>query len=321
MESLNVQVPSMGDSITEGTIASVLKQQGESVAEDETILQIETDKVTIDVRAPKAGKLEAVLVSADDNVSVGQHVATVAAGEEGTASDSGGGDRSEPQEELGAHQDQQLEGGMSQPDSPHPGPQGGGVKQQRRQEGVEREQSQGAGGEGRSKPQAELGAQQDQQLQGGMSQPDSPHPGPQGGGAKQQKRQEGVEKEEARDESSEKAATSGSGPGPSHRRPSIKFPVRRTSDGRRLSSLPFEEAEQYRMQAQGSKPSGQQQPQQQQQQPAESSTPKPPANKPDAAAEQRHMLWYQGKERGSKLSQSSVLSQREMDMIELGGAF
>ena len=62
LESLNVQVPSMGDSITEGTIAAVLKQQGESVAEDETILQIETDKVTIDVRAPKAGKLEAVLV-------------------------------------------------------------------------------------------------------------------------------------------------------------------------------------------------------------------------------------------------------------------
>ena len=62
MESLNVQVPSMGDSITEGTIAAVLRQQGESVAEDETILQIETDKVTIDVRAPKAGKLEAVMV-------------------------------------------------------------------------------------------------------------------------------------------------------------------------------------------------------------------------------------------------------------------
>ena len=71
------------------------------------------------------------------------------------------------------------------------------------------------------------------------------------------------------------------------------------------------------MQAQGGKASDENQ-QEQQQQP---STPKPPANKPDAAAEQRHMLWYQGKERGSKLSQSSVLSQREMDMIELGGAY
>ena len=73
------------------------------------------------------------------------------------------------------------------------------------------------------------------------------------------------------------------------------------------------------MQAQGSKPSSQQV-QQQQQPAAEPSPPKPAEKKPDAAAEQRHMLWYQGKERGTKLSQSSVLSQREMDMIELGGA-
>ena len=64
LDSLNVQVPSMGDSISEGTIAAVLKQQGDSVAEDETIMQIETDKVTIDDRAPKAGKLEAILVRA-----------------------------------------------------------------------------------------------------------------------------------------------------------------------------------------------------------------------------------------------------------------
>lgn len=62
LESLNVQVPSMGDSISEGTIAAVLKQQGDAVSEDETILQIDTDKVTIDVRAPKTGKVEAVLV-------------------------------------------------------------------------------------------------------------------------------------------------------------------------------------------------------------------------------------------------------------------
>ena len=81
------------------------------------------------------------------------------------------------------------------------------------------------------------------------------------------------------------------------------------------------QAEQYRMQAQGSKPSSQQEEEEQQQQPAaEPSPPKPAEKKPDAAAEQRHMLWYQGKERGTKLSQSSVLSQREMDMIELGGA-
>ena len=51
-----------GDSITEGTIAAVLKLEGDSVSEDEAIAQIETDKVTIDVRAPKTGVLESVKV-------------------------------------------------------------------------------------------------------------------------------------------------------------------------------------------------------------------------------------------------------------------
>ncbi|KAK9834936.1 hypothetical protein WJX84_007990 [Apatococcus fuscideae] len=260
----------MGDSISEGTIAAVLKQQGDAVSEDETILQIDTDKVTIDVRAPKTGKVEAVLVSADDTVSVGQHVATVAAGEEGASASGSGADA-----------------------------------------------------ESSTKPQQELGDQQDSQLEEGMSQPGS-HPGPQGGGKKQQKRQEGLEKEKSREEAAEKTeASSGQAAGPSHRQPSIRFPIRRTTDGRRLSDMPAEEAEQYRMQAQGGEAGSKASAPQQQQQQGQPAQPSAPDQKPaeDAAARQRHMLWYQGKERGSKLSQSSVLSQREMDMIELGGAY
>ena len=63
-EKLTIVVPSMGDSIVEGTICSVLKAQGDSVAEDEVIAQIETDKVTVDVRAPKSGVISSV--SADE---------------------------------------------------------------------------------------------------------------------------------------------------------------------------------------------------------------------------------------------------------------
>lgn len=62
LASIEVKVPSMGDSITEGTIASVLKGKGSSVQEDEPILQIETDKVTIDVRAPYTGVLTQIMV-------------------------------------------------------------------------------------------------------------------------------------------------------------------------------------------------------------------------------------------------------------------
>ena len=53
----------MGESIEEGTISAVLKQEGDSVEMDEAIFQIETDKVTVDVRAPEAGVLSKVLVS------------------------------------------------------------------------------------------------------------------------------------------------------------------------------------------------------------------------------------------------------------------
>jgi len=61
--SLQVKVPALGESITDGAIAAILKQPGDTVEEDEPILQIDTDKVTIDVRSPTAGTLEAILVS------------------------------------------------------------------------------------------------------------------------------------------------------------------------------------------------------------------------------------------------------------------
>ena len=64
----------------------MLKSAGEAVAEDEVVVQIETDKVTIDVRAPKAGVVNAMLVGEDDTVVVGQHIATIEEGAEGTAS-------------------------------------------------------------------------------------------------------------------------------------------------------------------------------------------------------------------------------------------
>ena len=72
-----VEVPPMGDSITEGAIAAVLKQPGDAVAVDEVIAQIETDKVTIDVRAPVAGVVSEVLVKEGDTVNVGQPVFAV----------------------------------------------------------------------------------------------------------------------------------------------------------------------------------------------------------------------------------------------------
>jgi len=76
--TLVVGVPEMGDSITEGSIAAVLKSVGDSVAADDVIVQIETDKVTIDVRAPCAGVIQSLQVKEGDTVLVGQAVLALA---------------------------------------------------------------------------------------------------------------------------------------------------------------------------------------------------------------------------------------------------
>ena len=78
---LQVSVPPLGESITDGAIAAIMKQPGDSVEEDETLLSIETDKVTVDVRTPVSGVVKSILVSPDESVEVGRVVAVVSAGE------------------------------------------------------------------------------------------------------------------------------------------------------------------------------------------------------------------------------------------------
>ena len=53
----DIQVPSLGESITEATVGQWLKKAGDSVQEDEAIVELETDKVAIEVTAPVAGVL------------------------------------------------------------------------------------------------------------------------------------------------------------------------------------------------------------------------------------------------------------------------
>ena len=76
----DIEVPQMGDSITEGAVAALTKSPGDAVEADEVVAQIETDKVTIDVRAPAAGVLDAYKVGEGDTVTVGQALATFTPG-------------------------------------------------------------------------------------------------------------------------------------------------------------------------------------------------------------------------------------------------
>jgi 2-oxoglutarate dehydrogenase E2 component (dihydrolipoamide succinyltransferase) len=77
----------MGESIEDGSLAAILKQPGDAVAVDEIIAQIETDKVTIDVRSDVAGKIEEILCKEGDTVKAGTQLARVAVGEAGATSD------------------------------------------------------------------------------------------------------------------------------------------------------------------------------------------------------------------------------------------
>ncbi|XP_068666824.1 dihydrolipoyllysine-residue succinyltransferase component of 2-oxoglutarate dehydrogenase complex 1, mitochondrial-like [Aristolochia californica] len=70
-------VPFMGDSITDGTLATLLKKPGDRVEADELIAQIETDKVTIDVTSPAAGVIEKLFAKEGDTVMPGTKVAVI----------------------------------------------------------------------------------------------------------------------------------------------------------------------------------------------------------------------------------------------------
>jgi len=67
----NIVVPALGESVTEATVAKWLKAAGEPVKADEPLLELETDKVTLEVFAPAAGTLSEIRVDAGSTVEVG----------------------------------------------------------------------------------------------------------------------------------------------------------------------------------------------------------------------------------------------------------
>src|SRR5206468_4746296 len=73
----DVQVPALGESITEGTLAQWLKKPGEAVAADEPIASLETDKVSVEVPSPVAGILTEQLVGEGQTVAVGAVIARI----------------------------------------------------------------------------------------------------------------------------------------------------------------------------------------------------------------------------------------------------
>ena len=79
-------MPKMGDAMTEGKVVRWYKQPGDVVKKGEPLLEIETDKVTVEVESPADGKLASISAAEGEDVPVGHAVAVVVAADETAAS-------------------------------------------------------------------------------------------------------------------------------------------------------------------------------------------------------------------------------------------
>src|SRR5690606_32098583 len=83
---MDVLMPQLGETVTEGTVSNWHKQVGDRVEADEILLDVETDKVSMEIPAPGTGTLAKILVNAGDTVAVGTVLAVVeVAGEAASA--------------------------------------------------------------------------------------------------------------------------------------------------------------------------------------------------------------------------------------------
>src|SRR4051794_15073476 len=89
--TVQVVMPAMGDSVSEGTVLEWHKQEGDHVSEDETIVEISTDKVDAEVPAPAAGTVVKVHAAEGDTVTVGALLAEIAPGDPGSEASAGDG--------------------------------------------------------------------------------------------------------------------------------------------------------------------------------------------------------------------------------------
>ncbi|WP_321366230.1 2-oxoglutarate dehydrogenase complex dihydrolipoyllysine-residue succinyltransferase [uncultured Celeribacter sp.] len=84
-ESVDIMVPTLGESVTEATVATWFKAVGDSFEADEMLCELETDKVSVEVPAPAAGTLTAIVANEGDTVAAGGKLAEMSSGAGGAA--------------------------------------------------------------------------------------------------------------------------------------------------------------------------------------------------------------------------------------------
>ncbi|MCO5067826.1 MAG: 2-oxo acid dehydrogenase subunit E2 [Kiritimatiellae bacterium] len=102
MKTIPILMPQMGQSVAEGTITKWCKQVGDSVAADEVLMEVESDKITVEVESPVAGRLAAIMKGEGARAKIGEVVATLET--EGSAGASAEAATQEPPKETRANQ-------------------------------------------------------------------------------------------------------------------------------------------------------------------------------------------------------------------------
>ncbi len=109
-ETVLIEMPAMGESVTEGTVLEWLKREGDEVAEGEAIVEVSTDKVDAEVPAPAAGVLTKILKGPDDVVKIGEALAEI---EPGSGNGAAATDESEAVTLQAERPDEEADGGAA----------------------------------------------------------------------------------------------------------------------------------------------------------------------------------------------------------------
>src|SRR5690606_14841267 len=140
--AFSVRLPELGESVTEGTVTRWLKQEGDSVAVDEPLLEISTDKVDTEVPSPVAGVVARIVAKEDETVEVGAELAVIDDGSGDSGGDAGGEQQDAAAAQEAPAQQEQPAPQEQQAEQPAPEP------AQAQAEPAQQEQAQPSGGSG-----------------------------------------------------------------------------------------------------------------------------------------------------------------------------
>jgi len=139
--AFSVQMPALGESVTEGTVTRWLKQEGDTVELDEPLVEVSTDKVDTEIPSPAAGVLTKIIAQEDDTVEVGGDLALI-----GDSADSGEGGGSQPEAPSQPEPEAESAAPAPQEAQPEPEPEPAAPAQQEAQPEPEPAQQSSGGG-------------------------------------------------------------------------------------------------------------------------------------------------------------------------------